>query len=115
MAIFGSFGAHRGPKMACSNLFRPKMTFPHLVIVIFSKKRKKIFFLNLTTLLVHSGHAVMPAFHVDRGLLLYVIVREGSSILKPPTASHKPLSVWIEACLAFDHVLDALDRSRGPM
>ena len=45
MAIFGSFGAHRDPKMACSNLFRPKMTFPHIVIVIFSqKKEKKNFF-----------------------------------------------------------------------
>ena len=48
MAIFGSFGAHRGPKMACSNLFRPKMTFPHIVIVIFSQKKEKKFFLAPT-------------------------------------------------------------------
>ena len=57
MAIFGSFGAHRGPKMACSNLFRPKITFPHILIVIFSKK-KEFFFFNLTTLFGSVAHSV---------------------------------------------------------
>ena len=60
MAIFDSFGACRGPKMARSNLFRTKMTFPHIDIVIFIKKKKIFFFFDLTTLLVHSAYVVPP-------------------------------------------------------
>jgi len=44
MAIFGSFGAHRRPKMACSNLFRQNIIYPNIFTLIFIKKRKKIFF-----------------------------------------------------------------------
>ena len=54
MAIFGSFGARRGPKMACSNLFQPNITYPNIFTLIFSRKKKKKIFLNLTTLLAHS-------------------------------------------------------------
>ena len=44
MAIFGSFGAHRRPKMACSNLFRQNIIYPNIFTLIFIKKRKKKFF-----------------------------------------------------------------------
>ena len=44
MAIFGRFGADRGPQMACSNLFRPNITYPNIFTLIFSKKKEKFFF-----------------------------------------------------------------------
>ena len=61
MAIFGSFWALRRPKMACSNLFRPNIIYPNIFTLIFIKKRKKFFFLNLTTLfgsVAHSAHGL---------------------------------------------------------
>jgi len=44
MAIFGRFGACRGPQMARSNLFRPNITYPNIFTLIFSKKKEIFFF-----------------------------------------------------------------------
>ena len=92
MAIFGSFGAHRRPKMACSNLFRPNITYPNIFTLIFSKKRKKKFFLNLTTLLAHSGQTLVRPKKNGRfvlGLISYFLFSLGTRTLtrRLPTRS----------------------------
>ena len=70
MTIFGRFGAHRRPQMARSNLFRPNITYPNIFTLIFSKKKEKFFFLNLTTLLAHSDRCDGRVFKNFTGFLL---------------------------------------------
>ena len=77
MAIFGSFGAHRGPKMACSNLFRPNITYPNIFTLIFSKKKEKKNFLNLTTLFGSVAHSAEIGLNVSL-LSPHVLLLRGS-------------------------------------